>query len=198
MKTEMIKEQLINVSANADLIMALFAEIEEAEQYDYAYAVYLEDPQPLLITGHLFHADGREKQLLRPGKGFKEFLEAHKPRSFADTLFLLHMFPHEDFAHYRFGDHPIISDILRESRGFLLWHYQLENLFRLFYLNNDEVVDLRKAINAKKNAIYELSRTLAVGQVSLYEVVKERMVLGITSFPNMRGACNMYNAIFSR
>ena len=180
MKTGKIKEEVIKISSNLGLITALFTEIEDVERYDYAYVVYLDKPQPLLITGHLFYADGREEQLLRTGKGFKEFLEGHTPRNFADTLFLLHMFPHEDFAHYCFGDQPIISDILRESRGVLLWHYQLENLFRLFYLDNDKVVNLRKAINAKENAAYELSRALAITQVSLYEVVKERMVLGFT------------------
>lgn len=197
METDMLKEQVLKISVNLSLISTLFTEIEDVGHFDYAHVVYLDEPRLLLITGHLFHADGREEHLLKWKKEFKEFLKANKPESFWDTLFHLHIFPCGDFDKYRFGNVPIISDILRESRGFLLWHYQLENLFRLFYLDNDKAIKFRKAITAKENEAYELSKSLMVGRVSLYEIIKERMVFGFTMFPNMRGACNLYNSLFS-
>jgi len=197
MMTDMIREELLRISENWDLISVLLNDIDYLGDYDYAYVVYVVTPKPLLVTARLYRTDWGVEQLSKSGKGFKEFLEAHKPRSFADTLFLLHMFPHWDFVHRGFGDQLIISDILRESRGFVLWHYQLENLFRLFYQNNDQVVKLRKAINRRENVVYELSKTLAVGKASLYEVLIERMGPIATSFPNMRGAYNLYHALFS-
>jgi hypothetical protein len=69
METDMLKEQVLKISANLSLISTLFTEIEDVGHFDYAHVVYLDEPRQLLITGHLFHADGREELIIKVEEG---------------------------------------------------------------------------------------------------------------------------------
>lgn len=92
---------------------------------------------------------------------------------------------------------PSVDDLLHDSRGILLWHYQLESLCRLFEIHVGEAVAFRKGVNAKKAATMQHAGQMRFASgISLRDVIEERMVFGVTSHPSLCAARLLYNISF--
>ncbi|MEW5735871.1 MAG: hypothetical protein AB1921_13515 [Thermodesulfobacteriota bacterium] len=178
---------------------ALFPEIKGLDQHKYAYAVYLAKERPELVLGHV---TSTLPEGMRPGYSgdFREFITRHPPRSFTDLSFLLDFY-HFNAArlHHRYNPNRlffspigIVNDMLKESRGVLLWHYQLENLLRLFVPDSDKVARLRKGINAQRRSAYDAARGMKLAKTSLADIITERMLFFNTCNPNVRGALALF------
>ncbi len=136
----MLKERVFEIALEPELAKVLFPQIKNVERYKYAYAVYLGTPQPEIIFGHVASTlpKGMKKGFSRD---FHRFIQRHPPRSFMDTVFLLDFYHfnasrlHHRYAPNRLAFTPIgiVNDMLKDSRGVLLWHYQLEDLIRFSY-----------------------------------------------------------------
>jgi hypothetical protein len=83
---------------------------------------------------------------------------------------------------------------LAGSKGILLWHYQLEQLFACIYRNPDKTKELRKALNQKKVEVFHLAESLIFKQArSLKHVITERLVFSVTSNANFPGALALFD-----
>lgn len=83
----------------------------------------------------------------------------------------------------------ILENLLPESRGFLIWHFQLENLIRFFVAENSEATRLLKEINAGKSETHGLIGTYRLSsETSLLELITEKRVFCTTCRPNVHGA----------
>ena len=98
-----------------------------------------------------------------------------------------------DLTYREFSTIPVVDEILEVSGGFLLWHHQLESLFALFLTDHARIVDARRNINMKKPEAFRLAKSLKFDEnLSLEDVILERMVLGTVKFPNIHGANILY------
>ena len=82
---------------------------------------------------------------------------------------------------------------MHDSKGILIWHYQLENLLGLFFNAHDRVVELMRDINAKKVESMNLTENLRFDEkISLNDILSERMIFFNTVYPNSNGAFQLF------
>lgn len=143
---------------------------------------------------------------------FVSYLKKHQPASFKDCLFLFHLYTShlarmldpegKDPAAYlpdlEKRKEPIyhaLESLLEDSRGYILWRYQLENILSLFYGCNFEVIDaVRKNFGRRKN-LEELS-SIKFGQGdNLLQFIDSRMILLGVLPPDIRRARLLYELI---
>lgn len=195
-----VKEKIYEVGSEPQLAKSLFSHLSDWQDYRYAYAIYIDGESPSLVDGYLTEAP-HDTTGFRTD--FKNYLDEIQPLGFLDHLFAVDFYKLrrtvEDFIFPRTFDYvPVVDDILRDSKGYLLWHHQLELLFRGFYDVTDKVVNLRKGINARDPEAFEMAGSLRHGAMSLEDVIWERMVSrSHTVQPNVRGACLLNAAYWS-
>jgi len=212
-KVNQIVERVIFRSEAPELFEVLFPDgsfrdlLDEEEDPEF-YCMYIEGDTPEAITGFTIYEgfDNDYVDLLH----FKEVLFAHKPTSFWDLCVLLDIYVRRLIQRRRTLDSiifefkitslPIVDDILHLSKGFLLWHFQIENLFGLFETVLDARIRFRKNMNKKASTwVDEARKMLFTNNISLYDVVVDRSVPlsdnEHTSNPNFKGAYLLYNHI---
>ena len=90
----------------------------------------------------------------------------------------------------------VVTDLLKESTGIILWHYQLENLLNLFIMDRADVLSTRKGINAKRTEVFDrVMRFQINSSLTLMDFIMDRMYLGHTLYPNIRGAYLLYDLL---
>ncbi len=199
MNAKTIVEGYFQVSKNLDLTRTLFPEVPEAKDFKYFYGIYLDDGEVHPVFGYLTNS-------LKPGEtlglknDFRKYLSQHHPTGFSDLLFLLdhhrleHIHGPIDYDHGQIQKTPVVDDILKPSKGLILWHYQLEQLFACFYQSQTKAIELRKAVNQKQAFVFELAETLEFKSgVSLGSILNDRMIFPVTCSPNLKGAITLYS-----
>lgn len=176
----------------------LLSEIE-SNRYEYGHAIYINDERLDLIIGTIFSTINAIE--IGYIKSFKNYLNQFDSTKFKDVLFALDFYwissagrkSENPSLEYIFKPHPIIDDFLSESRGVLLWHHQLENLF-LFYDNDREkAVEFRKNILMKKADAFELARKIKIySELTAEDVINERMLSSGTIIPSYKEAVKLY------
>jgi hypothetical protein len=142
--------------------------------------------------------------------GFKDelarYLHRYKPETFMDYLFFIEIYSRsklgylsiEELYNRKFREHEIIDNILKDSHGFLLWDYHLENLIRLLLIepNSERTTEIRRKLNVKDQAYWNLAKELKLSNgLCLYDILDERTILGCTSYPQFRFAYNLFQLI---
>ncbi len=128
---------------------------------------------------------------------FVEYLLTHQPASYADLLFLTRMYHYRDFVTCVGGESEhissqaghrqrgtlrsptgrIIEDMLRDSRGHILWHFQLEGIFNLFIPLQCRCKDLRMGIGRKDPTAFATMKSIQIeSNLTLYDLVVSRML----------------------
>jgi len=208
MYTENFIEQVFQVRPNVELARVFFPFLENAEDYHYAHCIYLDDKT--LIAGVAF-TSSPERPSTGLGSDFKNYLNQTNPETFGDFLLRIDLYDGVmhgyyalpdliDLTYREFSTIPVVDEILEVSGGFLLWYHQLESLFALFLTDHARIADARRNINMKKPEAFHLAKSLKFDEnLSLEDVILERMVLGTVKFPNIHGANTLYrlkNAAF--
>ena len=194
-----VTERVWTPASEPDFTDAMFAGTALADAakrpVEQALAVYLDDT-PTCVFGHLTeeHAPGLRND-------FRQHWQRHAPQRFSDVVFVIDTYrlgllrsrPVE--LNHDFQALPVVDYLLHESHGILLWHHQLENLYRLFEIRVGEAVAFRKGVNAKKAKIFNDADQMELAPgISLSDVIWERMIFGVTSYPSLRAARLLYNA----
>ena len=203
--SDKIVERIIEVGSDKKLIQKLFAWQGELHS-KYAYAVYGEDSERRFIEGEWSNDIAELKRWL----GFKEELKWYLKRcdrpSLIDILFFLDMnhrcrcysLKMSDVCGRQFKISGVVNDILRDSQGFLLWHYQMENLVRLFYLKREDVKAMTEGLIFQKPEHWTKAKRLKLtnGAV-LQDILKDRLVSpsGTTIAPRIMFASNLYKLV---
>lgn len=218
-----IKEEIIPISKNRDFVMQCIPTItlHECNAHEYMYAVYtIVDGQKVPIIAfclkHIAHEEKYAKKQM-----FAKWLRKVHPKTFEECLFFVDVYRQfmrqHDFeladifkGKQKFTKVAVVDAILRDSRGYILWHYQLENIIRLFYNDicrikdfyellhmSDVIAGFRRGINDRKMIFVELTDKFVLQQkllkkVTLYSVISERMLLGPTIEPNIQGARHVF------
>jgi len=203
---DMITEEVFEMAANPKLAVTLLNAVpdRDLEKGVLLHAVYTNDDAKSLIYHYKFQ--GQESDVKR---NFKDelafFLKEYKPKpkGIKDFLFFLGIFcpikyeiTIKTISQYDIREHPIVSDILEDTRGLLLWDYQMDSLCGLFCDVARNAVSLGKGLNTRDSRCEDLAKKYKFNDdLSLYDVVTERMVMDFTGQPNFRGAYNLYKAV---
>ncbi|MEW6328063.1 MAG: hypothetical protein AB1487_10820 [Thermodesulfobacteriota bacterium] len=170
----------------------------------YAYCIYTERTSEIkLIYGTLMNPSF-VAEWTRERNAFAPYIEKYHPRSFKETLFYLDLYPHKPeeiiggFCAGRSTTAGGIELMLKDTRGILLWHHQVEDMINLFVRDRTEIMALRKGINAKRpEAIEFLTQIHIEKNLTLLDFIQNRMIRGYTRYPNVPGASVLYELLCS-
>jgi len=194
-----ITEKVFEMAADRKLAVHLLNAVPDRdfEKGIMLHAVYTNDDAKSLIYHCKFKdSESSIKRNFKSELGF--FMEKYKPESkgINDFLFFLGMFNPvnrsptiKTIYRYQYREFPVLSDILAESRGSLLWDHQLDSLCGLFSEIENSERWLRNGLNRKDQLCQERAKGYKFNEdLSLFDVVSSRMLMGKTSKPNYRGA----------
>jgi hypothetical protein len=78
-----------------------------------------------------------------------------------------------------FPQDPLVDDLLRDSRGWLLWQYQLENICGTILRDRPAAIEMRRRLNQKRSEAWEWADSIGLPSGrSLGEVMWSRLALG--------------------
>ena len=203
-------EEVFAIQDRLEMARAFFPIVDNIDSFQYAHCIYLAGEKDLFVDGYFFDDDD-DWGPRTPGfrSHFQEYLEAAKPVRFKDYLFLTDLYrlvldrlsPKDlsasdlvELSERKFDPVPIVDEILEDSRGFLLWRWQLESLVRAFYCEQDRVLRLCRGINNNLCNAWDETHSLKFGTRSLYSILVERRALPFTILPNIKGAVLLYNS----
>jgi hypothetical protein len=129
----------------------------------------------------------QEDVFLEKIKPFKEalrgFLDECANPGLADLVVFMQIYPHrldyiQENENRGFPEDDALDSLLRETRGVLLWEYQLDMVIKLFApdLSIPEVIQLSKALQLGNKEAIDRSRKLKREDATLYDVVTERSI----------------------
>jgi len=169
----------------------------------YAYCLYVDSQEKLeLVRGFLFTP--REEPRIGPITGFVDHLSRIQPKGFVDVMFALDTYNYlcpdaftfrTETPRPRLGPEMsgVIGPLLSESRGFILWHSQLERLVGLYDHRAEHCRKLRQDFNAKRpNARAWLEQKKVEDNLSLYDFVQLRTTSVGTMVPSLEGAFTLF------
>jgi hypothetical protein len=201
MYNEKFIEQVFEIHPNVELARVLFPFLENIEDYQFAHCIYLDDKK--LITGAVFTSPP-EKPSTGFRNDFRDYLDKTNPGTFTDLLVRVDLYDGVirghcalpdlvDLTYRQFPRIPMVNELLEMSSGLLLWHHQLESLFALFLTDHARIVDARRGINMKNPEAFRLAKSLKLDEnLTLEDIILERMILGAVKFPNIHGANILY------
>lgn len=192
-----IAERAFKIHDDISFSKTLFPGIEDIKDYLYAYCVYIDNAKITPIFGHVTNTIEEIGTF-----SFKDYLEKYMTNDFQQLIFLLDSYHCsirkyqkliDPTNRYSFQKYDVVDSLLSNSVGVLLWHYQIENLFNLFYNCKDKIVKLRKGINHKKLDAFNIAGSLRLNDcISLEDVIDERMIYKNTCYPNHLGAFRLF------
>ncbi|MDD5450286.1 MAG: hypothetical protein PHT49_00060 [Desulfovibrionales bacterium] len=170
----------------------------------YGYCIYTERTSEIkLIYGTLINPSF-VAEWTRERNAFARYIEKYYPRSFKETLFYLDLYPHKPeeiiggFHSGRSTTAGVMELMLKDTRGILLWHQQVEDMINLFVRDRTKIMALRKDINAKRpEAIEFLTQIHIEKNLTLMDFIQNRMIRGYTRHPNVTGASVVYELLCS-
>jgi hypothetical protein len=198
-----IKEDVLPVSSNQELIRMLYPALELSNNCEFAYIAYIDRNIKLPIQG-LFSDDVvLLKNRIGIKKGLETFLSKTDNSAFTNLVFFLDAYKNHKsyglslsvaYEPNRFGEDAVMDDILKDSRGYITWHHQLEGLIRIFSNIPDKAVEMRKGLNRQDPACWESIKKFqfADGR-ALFDVYNERKMAPVTSYPQYQEAYNLHS-----
>lgn len=220
-----IHEEIFKISDRRDVFKKLFwPNYGDEKKWPSAYAVYAGDFS--YIAGDCFK---NKKELGRSfKKELKSFIELYDPKRYEDFLFFKDAHSTyskkdpsiKELLSWQFQRCEPVDAILSESRGFLLWTYQFDNLLRFFGYDEWERIkkftiknNMFRTINPAEASRWETLLMLDVGfthrknyqkfmktlkftdQISMYDVMKERRIKNSVHHPNIKAAYILYKTL---
>ena len=211
-----IRECVIKVSEDSKFIDENIPTWNEGSpECPHARIIYAELPHTrLFIDGYVMSQ--KDFEVLEKGirigfkEDFKNFLQAGNLKTFNDILVLLTIyFSLDDHATVDNGrcslplkpfpvQDPVVDSILYESKGYLMWQYQLVKFIGLFESDIDIINRISPMIRLRKQLDFEWLETKYIHTgLSLKKVFEERMILDRVYQPKMHSAFRLYNLLFS-
>lgn len=211
MNTDGLIERIWNPADEPELTKSIFGgNIEEWHNYDTAYALYANSEKPVIIQKYLYIS----YKLVEYGDSnkFSEYFSSFNIANYQEILFALDTYflnmlstSKENIhpKHYSFSKQPLIDSFLQNSNGAILWNYQLNDLFMLYLTENTEAAEyLTRSYNNlgfsffsnsdKVNALHKVKQILIDENITLHDVITERMIYQKTFEPNIRRAKTMF------
>lgn len=147
------------------------------DRYQYLHLIYLNnDPNKVI------HLQGSSKEIERDKISFDQLFHKTKPQKFSDCLLLLSLIGHisnyeiEYLFEEEFNSSHLLTEVINDSNGILLYRHHLEMLLSIFTkMNTEEVVQFRRNWNKKNQSVIFLSKEILIDESkSLFDLIMER------------------------
>jgi len=203
-----LKEAIFPGDHNPDFVKKLFPKESFRirtgkinEPVSSIYAIYFRCPEVIKVDGY-FSFGSDQRKSVRYRTDFREFFAENNPKNYGDCQFLLHYYMNcrrrkirlGKFQNPQFEPIPEVEDILKHSRGLLMWQYQLNNLLEAFVpdqkLRDALVKSFMKNEPDSKERIAEFRFPSGF---SVADVLEQRMVFDQIEDTNKFGALSLYN-----
>ncbi len=202
-----IKETLFKIEPNnisfVKKLLPLYESQIGRKESTHAYVIYIDDDSKSYVDGVLFQAD--DEETFEQGTKFRNLISRSQPQCLKDILLLLEIYCCDmDYAHKylekfnnpSFKTVTIVDELLKESNGFLLWDYQIINLYRLFDEDSKKADSFLRCFNENMTGFRKIAEKLLFNNgVTLDDVIWERSILGHVKTPKLKGAYNLYRLI---
>jgi len=205
----LLKEEIIEIDKNKTLLNQLGDPKNFCGEFKYVYLVYDKDKKYLIKAMWGDSAEDLEKWRGFP-ESFGKYVKKTNPKTLGDYMFFLDAYERSGFYDFsldaiynrKFKKNNAIDEMLADSRGFLLWHYQLENLIGFFFFDNTKQLEVRKGLQSairRDEYMKEAKKMKFTKNLSLYDIITERIIhkncTVITRIPRWIFAYNLYNAL---
>lgn len=162
----------------------------DCPDFEFIQCVYANEvvglPQNVILLDIL----DRESE---PRPFFKEFISRVPPQNKVDAQFLIDFYlqyfrtppkvsemgtlrPWVAIDRLEFKPNPRVDDVLGESRGVLMWHYQLENLLRFALPDIKDVKQFRKLLGVQNRAAWGNIEKVRIEEEWLKNIIYDRAV----------------------
>lgn len=203
-----IKEDIVEMTQDNKLIKELKIPENSLDDYRYVYVAYDKDKKHLIKAMWGFTINELEKwRGLTEALG--EYIEKENPKKLAGYMFFLDIYDRSKFGGLdlkdiysrKFKRNAIVDELLVDSKGFLLWDYQLENLIGLFYFDTTKPLEMRKRLNLQDDGYLQKAKEMKfAANLSLYDVLIQRTIrsnVALTRKARWYYAQNLYKTLNS-
>ena len=201
---QLIKEEIINCNDIKHLCHPIILEYLQSIEVDlndvWVQVVYVIKNKPIVFI--ISHVD---KNTLLPEKSFKNFLHNTNIKSFDELLYLVTLYPHfcfdEDLSWFSNKNNmsEFNQSYLSNSKGKLIYHYQLEQLYiTLTNSNIETAITFRKSINLKRKSAFDEAKSIILsnGQ-SLLNFIQESRIKDFTLYPKVKETMELFQFLNS-
>ena len=166
------------------------------DDFAFTYVVYGINDKPVL-----FHINFSNNAEVSTKNEFNIHLQNLNQKSFSELLYLVtyYGFLKEDEANLSLikdnNSTGALASYLESTNGKLLYHYQVEQLYRSITNSTvEEAITFRKAINLKRPNAFEKAKALLFPSgESFFEVVTKYRFRDFTLYPKIKEAIALYN-----
>ena len=206
-KLSRIKEKVLLKSKASWLKEHYLSNTFENPDLKYAYCIYIQlENENRLISSFLFDTKPNRIDLNFIGnRHFVPYLKEYNPKDFEGLLFLIDAYPinikslRQDFYYDPSPLFQVMEYFLMPSQGIILWHYQLENILKLFF-HPSEVTFLRKGLGAHKPEVLDKMESISLNpSLTLADFLSNRMYVfrRYTKSPNVKVAYDLFRWLSS-
>jgi len=151
--------------------------VDFPDRYKYIHLIHLKnDP------GKILHLHGSSTEIERENLSFDQLFHKIKPQSFSDCLLLLSLIGHISYEEIQqlfeedFNNSHLLTNVIIDSNGVLVYRHQLEMLLYIFTkMNAEEVAQFRRHWNRKSHSVIALSKDILINETqSLFDLIMER------------------------
>lgn len=175
--------------------------VDFPEKYQYMHLIYLNNDPNRVI-----HLQGSSKEIERDEISFDQLYHKTQPQTFSDCLLLLSLIGHisndeiECLFKEEFNSSHLLTEVINDSNGILLYRHHLEMLLSIFTkMNTEEVAQFRRNWNKKNQSVISLSKEILIDESkSLFNLIMERTPFENYPFfvnPAYREAYQLYKFI---
>jgi hypothetical protein len=166
------------------------------DDFAFAYVVYGINDKPVLFHINLYNNDEDSTK-----NEFNIRLQNLNQKSFSELLYLVTyygFFKEDEDNLFLFKDKKstgAVASYLESTNGKLLYHYQVEQLYRSITNSNiEEAIAFRKAINLKRPSAFEKAKMMLLPSgESLFEVLTKYRFRDFTLYPKIKEAIALHN-----
>jgi hypothetical protein len=201
MQNKILFEELIAVNDSNHICSEIIkkSRIEQdinIDDFAFAHVVYGINDKPVLF--HINFSNTTEDSTKNE---FNIHLQNLNKKSFSELLYLVtyYGFFKEDEANLSLikdnNSNGSVVSYLESTNGKLLYHYQVEQLYRsITNSTTEEANAFRKAINLKRPSAFEKAKTMLLPSgESLFEVLTKYRFRDFTLYPKIKEAIALYN-----
>lgn len=197
---ELIKEEIVNSKDTQHLFYSFLLVYNKTHNINpndiWVHIVYAIEPELII-----FSVSYVEKNTVLPKQSFRYYLLKTNINSFNELLYLVSLYPHfcfeedSDWFSNKPNNSELISNYLSKSKGKLVYHYQLEQMYlSLTNSSTKDSIAFRKSINLKRKSAFEEAKLIVFPNgKTLLEIIQMYRIKGFTLYPKIKDAMELFH-----
>jgi hypothetical protein len=195
-----LKEEIINSNNTKHLCHPIILEyLKNHNLYlkdAWIHVVYAIKTEPIIFS--ILYIN---KKIVIPEKSFKYYLLNSDLESFDELLYLVTLYSHccfdKDSSWFlnKPNNPELINSYLSKSKGKMVFHYQLEQLYMSLTNSSIETaITFRKSINLKRKSAFDEAKSIILSNgKSLLNFIQESRIKDFTLYPKIKETMELFH-----